>query len=433
MKKSLLVSMMACMATVGVQAQGYTEVGSMDNVPVLIPGSYTADGKPLLFVKGGGDIHDGTFHFYDSDLKPVRDIELGLPEKGSYTMVKARSAQIVLLHSDEFALSWWDGDYSPSDEWPTREDWIERLTSFLSGAGADSCVYVGEADTLWFVRNFYHVWENGSEAVYRDRPTNGYYLTPDNKAFRFYRNYEKRFSGAWREWKEEGYSSQDTPLGFKAYSDVSIGSEMVNGVLLTQAWFDEDDKFEYLYETWDYAPQEPMEYDRDNDGEVDSVRVQYTYLHSGVELRKEDGTKLWRYDYSEKTMGHAGDVYGYELSGKKYFAIYDRGKEAYVFFAVGKGGTSISEVREMPGLLRAYPNPAQRGETVTMELPEAGTEGAQRNVRITGMDGRTIQSVRVGVGERSVQVPLSRMSAGVYNFTLTENGRVVENSRIVVR
>lgn len=157
MKKSLLVSMMACMATVGVQAQGYTEVGSMDNVPVLIPGSYTADGKPLLFVKGGGDIHDGTFHFYDSDLKPVRDIELGLPEKGSYTMVKARSAQIVLLHSDEFALSWWDGDYSPSDEWPTREDWIERLTSFLSGAGTDSCVYVGEADTLWFVRNFYHV------------------------------------------------------------------------------------------------------------------------------------------------------------------------------------------------------------------------------------------------------------------------------------
>ena len=58
MKKSLLVSMMACMATVGVQAQGYTEVGSMGNVPVLIPGSYTADGKPLLFVKGGGDIHE---------------------------------------------------------------------------------------------------------------------------------------------------------------------------------------------------------------------------------------------------------------------------------------------------------------------------------------------------------------------------------------
>ena len=134
-----------------------------------------------------------------------------------------------------------------------------------------------------------------------------------------------------------------------------------------------------------------------------------------------------------RLLGSAEVVYGYELSGKKYFAIYDMGKEAYVFFAVGKGGTSISEVREMPGLLRAYPNPARRGETVTMELPEAGTEGAQRNVRITGMDGRTIQSVRVGAGERSVQVPLSRMSAGVYNFTLTENGRVVENSRIVVR
>ena len=186
MKKSLLVSMMACMATVGVRAQGYTEMGSMDNVPVLIPGSYTADGKPLLFVKGGGDIHDGTFHFYDSDLKPVRDIDLGLPEKGSYTMVKARSSQIVLLHSDESALSWWDGDYSPSDEWPTREDWIERLTSLL--VGVDSCVYEGEGDTLWFVGTFYHAWENGSEMVYRDRPMNGFYLTPDNKAFRFYRN-----------------------------------------------------------------------------------------------------------------------------------------------------------------------------------------------------------------------------------------------------
>ena len=54
--------------------------------------------------------------------------------------------------------------------------------------------------------------------------------------------------------KKEGYSSQDTPLWFRTYSDVSIGSEILDGALLTQAWFDEDDKFEYLYETWGLCP-----------------------------------------------------------------------------------------------------------------------------------------------------------------------------------
>lgn len=52
---------------------------------------------------------------------------------------------------------------------------------------------------------------------------------------------------------------------------------------------------------------------------------------------------------------------------------------------------------------------------------------------MTSVDGRTVTRMSVEAGVRTVQIPIQRIPSGVYNFTLTEKGRVVENSRIIVR
>ena len=160
--------------------------------------------------------------------------------------------------------------------------------------------------------------------------------------------------------------------------------------------------------------------------------VNNKFVYTGIELRQEDGTVLFRHDYSEDPEYGTSDCFMIDL-GEKVYLVLGTGNFESVFYSIDKSTSSVSKVKSLPGMLRAYPNPARSGEVLTMDLPEAGAADARRDVRVTSMDGRTMMRQQVGRGERQVQIPLRRMPAGVYNFTLTENGRVVENSRIVVK
>lgn len=104
----------------------------------------------------------------------------------------------------------------------------------------------------------------------------------------------------------------------------------------------------------------------------------------------------------------------------------------YTVYSIDAEADKITELKTSRGV-RAYPNPVGRGEMVTVELPTAEGETGQRAVCVTSMDGRVLLKESVAADERTVQVPVQGMPSGVYNFTLTEDGRVVENSRIIVK
>lgn len=205
--------------------------------------------------------------------------------------------------------------------------------------------------------------------------------------------------------------------------------------VLTQTLFNEDEKFEYLYETYEVkeSPSGKRENDRDGDGQIDEVISYYYPYPTGLEIRQDDGTVIFRHDNEYD----AGGAILYYVGGKTFMVVYEHSSETYRYkytvYSVVKETSDISYVKSVSGHLRTYPNPVRKGGMVTIELPVEGTAGVERDVRITSMDGRTLMRKQVGAGERTIQVPLQGMASGVYNFTLTENGRAVENNRIIVR
>lgn len=211
-------------------------------------------------------------------------------------------------------------------------------------------------------------------------------------------------------------------------------------LFLTQTLFNEDDKFEYLYETIEVKETSKYERDRDGDGVIDEITTSYMAVESGLEIRQDDGTVLFRHDYADIINVMSTDVALYRVGGKTYLVVFESGYDnpdegqsySYTVYSIDSKASKITELKRSSSV-RAYPNPARKGEMVTMELPDVGSGEIQREVRVSSMEGRMLWQQRVGAGERAVQVPLGGVPAGVYHFTVVEDGKPVATERIVVR
>lgn len=251
------------------------------------------------------------------------------------------------------------------------------------------------------------------------------------------------YTGEWETTREEDdYQWRCCrSLGLCTEVDHGIAEAFENQRLfLTQTLFNEDDKFEYLFETIEVKETSKYERDRDGDGVTDEVTRSYSAVESGLEIRQDDGTVLFRHDYADLNNVMGTEAMLYRVGGKTYLVIEENGYmdgseerfRSYTIYLIDSKANTIKELKRS-SCVRAYPNPARKGEVVTMEIPIAEDKASQREVCVTSVDGRTVTRMSVEAGVRTVQIPIQRIPSGVYNFTLTEKGRVVENSRIIVR
>ena len=110
------------------------------------------------------------------------------------------------------------------------------------------------------------------------------------------------YTGDWVTTRESEYEDDGVEnLKFlKVCADVGQGIAEVTGdeqrLYLTQTLFNDDDKFEYLYETQKTDETSRTESDRDGDGMIDEVRIWYGMVPSALELRQDDGTVLFRHE-----------------------------------------------------------------------------------------------------------------------------------------
>ena len=82
--------------------------------------------------------------------------------------------------------------------------------------------------------------------------------------------------------------------------------------------------------------------------------------------------------------------------------------------------------------MHILPAMPRKNTSVTVEFGEESVKkGGQ--LMITDMNGRTVYRNAVAPGETSVRVPLRRMESGVYNVTLTNDGKKMETSKLIVR
>ncbi len=100
-------------------------------------------------------------------------------------------------------------------------------------------------------------------------------------------------------------------------------------------------------------------------------------------------------------------------------------------YLIEKATNSIRKVNTAP-LMSVMPVLAKRNSTVNVTL-DAETVKNGGELIITDSNGRTVGRSYVDAGQTSVPVTTDRMGSGVYNITLTEKGKKVENARIIVK
>ena len=180
------------------------------------------------------------------------------------------------------------------------------------------------------------------------------------------------------------------------------------GLFLTQALFNNDDKFEFV---------------RCVEGE--------NYKNIAFEIVNEDNKVLTKINSPEDSYRSYPRIL--KWNDKYYFCIYSYTKDYSYFwniYLIEKETNSVRKVNSAP-LMSVMPALAERNSIVNVTL-DAETVKNGGDLIITDSNGRTIGRSHVEAGQTSVPVTTDRMSSGIYNITLTEKGQKVENARIIV-
>lgn len=400
-------------------AQSYTEVKAIEGNIDIIPSAYTIDGKTQIVSKGGE--YDDVSHveIYSEELEPLATVDVSSEKGTPYAITQRRKAVIERNDSESIV------DTVRLDESMSRDEIIEQFTSMTN------YVYTDENGVIYFVNDELHLLvdvelidENGKY------PTEGFILDLSNNLCRFQYEYDINYTGDWVETKNE-YSECDL---CQILSIGNVTSEGIDGepTYFTQAVFNDDSKYESLYEIGEIVETNITRYDKDDDGIIDEITTSYSYKPTKVELRQDDGTVLFTYVFEGDEYDIYPYIYSFTTETYLVLRVNSSGDYRYIFYSIDKSGNSIKQVKSLSGM-NFTPNPVRSNETLTISLPEATSENVTREVTVTSTSGSIVMKKQVSSDDDSVQLALSGVSGGVYNFTLTENGKVVETSRIIVK
>ncbi len=286
-------------------------------------------------------------------------------------------------------------------------------------------------------------WSECWECVEENGNTSLYLLdenfSPEGKTISFdsgdvlqaYTLYEERkyveapegggYIGEWTERKESNgnisYSKSLLPI--EGFYDMDDGHEMESGFDLTQNLFNTDDKYEYLCAYYGFMKGSVHENDRDGDGMIDERTTYYHTRITKIACESENGQILWQIDAFD------GYAYIYKWHGKFYLHTEN------ALYLIDKEASALRTVQNTAAM-KVFPTLASPRDAITIELNAEGGD-ASRHLYISDAVGRIVDSRVVEAGKNSVSVDAGRFRSGMYNFTLEENGRVVDNGKIVVR
>lgn len=253
----------------------------------------------------------------------------------------------------------------------------------------------------------------------------------------------------------------DTPISnfcTPKCTDVAGMNHWNGGVYLpfSQTFFNDDDKFEYVrYKTeivegyGVYGDDYPIfsqsnaleelfgitANDRDGDGKEDSRSTHFGVKHTGFEVVTEDGTIIYTFDLPNCEDKPSIEFFKSDNSilvqvGFSWRDNDNNYRYTDRFYRVDKSA-GINEVLREENRMSVAPNPVSVGSPVKMIIPQ-GTDN-NRIVSVTSLNGIMVFNKQIERDVTSLSIPTQNLSAGIYLFTLTENGRIIGNSKIIVR
>ena len=190
--------------------------------------------------------------------------------------------------------------------------------------------------------------------------------------------------------------------------------------------FDNDvNTIEYLvpvYELQD-SPYYIYEDDRDGDGEIDYKRVVYYSYATSYDLYS-DGVKKGRINCPIE--------YIYIIDGDTYFVSSDDRKEndEYIYttciYHYDKQTNAIEQVQE-------FKSTTIRKNNDIVEIGLGHECDNKCEIVVTSANGKQYARKQVAAGTRVVNIDTRGFANGIYNFSIMDNGKVIENGKIIIR
>ncbi len=434
MKKILfsVALLMGGMAVVSAQSITPVISGSLE----LMPKIYSYDEAKFYAKIYADDEHDHvvSYSILDDDFKVVHEIPA--PTGGKlevYNLVEYRT--LVITPTDTAV---YDDLYSKVLDYlsynkgiSVSEDYIltiDDCNSYFDNNGFEiDSTYTDKVGRTYFVWGYYAYYDyNINERVYTKYPTE-YYCLEYGKLYRVGMDYGTRYTGDWKEpEKYDGENVREKILKFALLIDVDVdipGSGYETDLAFTQTLFNNDEKYELLVNKYVIKAGEPYERDRDGDGEIDQKETYYQAVCDSWEIVSEDGTTLFSQKVEDGYEGYNFYIYRF----KDNFYLYDREQ----LYRIDKESSSLQEIA-MPTGMKMFPTLARPSDEITIEF-EPSADNTVRTLSVSDASGRTVEQRTVAPDASRITVSARRFHAGTYIFTLTENGKQVDNGKIIVK
>ena len=411
-------------------AQSITPVASGELE--VLPKIYSYDGAKFYAKIYDDDNNLVSYSILDDDFKVVHEIPAPTGGKlEEYGLVEYRTPVITPTDTAVYDYSYRVLNFlEKSEEYQLTID--DCNSYFESDAYYDDEIdsTYTENGRTYFVKRYY-VYYNRYETVYTKYPTYYFYLE-NGKLYEERVNYNTRYTGEWKKEKANVY-----PTDEKEVIDVNFRNDDMDlpersddyTPLLSQTLFNDDADYEFLVVKYVVKAGEPRETDEDGDGDIDHRVTYHSTVPDSWEIVSENGTTLGsvKFDYISSNDGDYHYAYLHLFKGKFYLE-----SRWHDYYRIDKGSSSSLQKVAMPAGMKMFPTIARPSDEIAIEF-EASADNAVRTLSVTDAAGRTVEQRTVAPDATRIAVSARRLHAGTYIFTLTENGKQVDNGKIIVK
>ncbi len=405
----------------------------------LMPKIYSYDGAKFYAKIYDDDEHDHvvSYSILDDDFKVVHEIPAPTGGKlEEYSLVEYRTPVITPTDTSAYDYSYrvlvylaYDKGISLPEEYQlTIDDCNSYFESDAYSYYDIDSTYTNGGRTYFIISYF-----QPGEIPDKNYPT-FYYCLEGGKLYGVSVNYKASYTGEWKKEKANVYTTDekevvdvkpildDTDLPVESYESMTF---------LSQTLFNDDADYEFLVVKYVVKAGEPSETDEDGDGEIDHRYTNYRAVSDSWEIVSENGTTLGSIKLNDIGDNYSWDDYTYaflHLFKGKFYLVDDWD----CYYRIDKGSSSSLQKVAMPVGMKMFPTIARPSDEITIEF-EPSANNAVRTLSISDATGRTVEQRTVAPDATRIAVSARRLHAGTYIFTLTENGKQVDNGKIIVK
>ncbi len=437
------------------KAEGYS--GTSHRV---IPGDFTANGKPLI-TSYETDRDNGItlVKFYDSNLNVSKTLSINLPSYlyNSYTEYATVVPIGVIAGSKRLR------DYSNTDGWinpewlnnkidvssiTTSDEFVTAITNaYEENEFYDESVWIGFIDeegrisakkAIYAYYDYYDYFDfSHFGTTYPER----YYTISDGAIWLCEIDYDYDYpsdNSTWGKRADNSFISHES-LGSFMYINYDESGRTYGdsgyGIHLSQTLFNDDNKWEYLMPVLEEYEEYSIPY---YSWKEDSLELERRYTHTAriiyYNVVSEDGTVVTSIKpvHSDATKFEIYQMW--KLDGHLYLNTCEWGQDSngeswrydtlYIFDNATSSVKEVSTVKARPQMARV------QGNAICVNLDEADTDS---DLMLSNMSGQVLGQLHVAAGQTQTQMNAAQLPKGVYNLTLRRHGQVLNNQKLMVK